>query len=400
MAKPGNSVSIRFPLLTLGLRPFYLVAALFAVLALPLWLANYFGLLHIDGYLSGPSWHIHEMVFGFTTAVITGFLLTAVRNWTRQPLPTGGALAALTALWVCARVLALTGPVNVAAVADLAFIPVLAVVIGVPIWRSHNVRNFKLLAVLAGLMAVNVLYHGAQLSLIPGKWAGISVTAALDLITILIAIIGGRVIPAFIGGAVPTAAPRVVTGIEAISHTTLVLILIVGFVQVRYDIPAYVYVSLLGVAATVHTLRWILWKPHCTYRNALLWMLPVAYAWIPVSLAFRALASLQLISPVAAVHALTLGGISSLMAAMMMRSALGHTGRMLKAGAVEISVFVLLQLAAVVRVGGTFAGPDIYRGSVTVSGVLWSLAFAVFLSRYWAVLTQARIDGPPGASGK
>ena len=125
-------------------------------------------------------------------------------------------------------------------------------------------------------------------------------------------------------------------------------------------------------------------------------MLPLAYAWLPVALAVRALATLGIVPISAAFHALTIGAIASLMVAMMMRSALGHTGRRLVAGRAEIAAFVLLQLAAVVRVLASSFAAIAYREAMIVSGILWTLAFAVFLFRYWAILTQPRIDGQPG----
>ena len=143
---------------------------MFAALALPMWLAMYFGVVQLNAYFPGVHWHSHEMVFGYTSAVIAGFLLTAVRNWTGQPTPTGTGLAALVVVWICGRVFMLVGPNALAVVADLAFLPMLAAVIAIPIWRSRNVRNYKLLFVLTGLTIGNVLFHLANLHVIPGEW--------------------------------------------------------------------------------------------------------------------------------------------------------------------------------------------------------------------------------------
>ena len=156
------------------------------------------------------------------------------------------------------------------------------------------------------------------------------------------------------------------------------------------------WAALFTIAALSHAVRLWLWQPYRTVHNPLLMMLPFAYAWIPVSLGLRALVHVAGIAPAAPTHALTIGAISGLMLAMMTRSALGHTGRKLAAGWAEISAFTLLQLAAVVRVVATLLAPGTYRQAVLASGTLWTLAFAAFLVRYWAILTRPRIDGQPG----
>ncbi len=388
--------TISYSLFALGFRPFYLAGALFAVLALPLWLAMLFGFVQMGGYLNGMPWHSHEMVFGFTSAVIAGFLLTAVRNWTNLPTPHGLGLAALTCLWLLARGLLLTDFAVPAVITDLAFLPVLAGVIAVPIWRSRNLRNLKLLVVLGGLSIANALFHLAQLGLLAPVWRGASVTLALDLITILMAIIGGRVIPAFTINAVPSARPVRSTFIEVTAVGSLVGILMLDALAPWFTLGDGVWVAALLIAALANIIRWLLWKPHRTLGNALLWMLPAAYGWIPVSLAIRAFSMLGAVPPVAAVHALTLGAISALMIAMMMRSSLGHTGRALRAGVAEVSAFLLVQFAAVVRVGGMFVEPGLYRSSVMVSGALWSLGFAVFVFHYGPMLIRPRVDEQPG----
>ena len=384
----------------LGLRPFYLLAAIFALLAIPLWIASYVGLLHWGGYLPGPAWHSHEMVFGFAAAVICGFLLTAVRNWTGQPTLSGTALAALAALWVMARLTALTGPAALAAIIDSAFLPALAIAIAIPIRRSRNVRNYKILLVLAGLSAVNVLYHLSFLGVLPGEISQLAIRVALDIITLLMAIVAGRVIPAFTGNAVPEAHPRHNKSIEFVALGSLLLILagdITGhWFSLGYSLAGAGLGMLLALAAAAHGIRLFLWQPQRTIHNPLLWMLPVAYSWIPISLTLRAVEQASGAPAAAAVHALTLGAISSLMLAMMARSALGHTGRELKASWIEISAFLLIQLAAIIRVAATLIPPLYYRDAVIVSGTLWTLAFALFLSRYWGFLTRPRIDGRPG----
>lgn len=382
--------------LALGFRPFYLLAGMFALLALPLWMASYTGLVQWGGYLRGVSWHSHEMIFGFAPAVAAGFLLTAVRNWTGQSTPSGTKLGLLVALWVLARVANLTGPANVAVLLDVAFLPLLGMAIAIPIWRSRNVRNFKILGVLTILSVANMVYHLSYLQLLPADFMRLALTAALDVFTILMAVVGGRVIPAFTANAVASAKPRHVKSVEIAALGALVIILAADSMAYWYSLTPLIWLILLALAAVAHGIRLCLWQPHRTWHKPLLWMLPMAYGWIPISLAFRALAQASVLPATAAVHALTLGAISGLMLAMMTRSALGHTGRDLRAGWTEISAFLLIQVAAVIRVGAALIPAEFYRGAVVFSGVTWSLAFAIFSLCYWPVLTRPRIDGRPG----
>jgi len=392
--RPGAFAST--PLLALGFRPFYLVAAIFAVMAVPLWVLSFLGETPTGNYLHGLTWHSHEMIFGFAPAVIAGFLLTAVRNWTGQPTPTGVPLAGLVALWLVARVLMLSGPADAAAWADILFLPALGVAVAIPIWRSRNKRNYKILAVLAVLTLTNVFYHLANLNLVPTGFARVSMTAALDVIAILVAIIGGRVIPAFIGNAVQDSSPQHSLGVEIVSVGALVVILVFGVVAPWAPVSIDVWRTLFIIAALAQGVRLLLWQPFRSRGNPLLWMLPLAYTWLPVSLLLRALELQSIVPAGAAIHAFTVGAIASLMVAMMMRSALGHSGRALVAGPVEISAFVLLQLSAAVRVLAPLIVPGVYREAMIVAGLLWTLAFAAFLFRFWPILTRPRIDGKPG----
>lgn len=384
------------PLLALGFRPFYLLAALFAVVALLLWVASYLGFVQAGGYLHSAAWHSHEMIYGFATAVIAGFLLTAVRSWTSLPTATGAALAGLVVVWLLGRILILTGPAAAAVIVDLAFLPLLGVVLAVPIVRSNNSRNLKILAVLAALTLINAVFHFAYLNLLPAGLVTVASNAALDVITILMAIIGGRVIPVFIRNAIANSKPHTLPSVESVAIGSLILIVVARLLNVWQPLPSWLWLMLFATAALAHGVRLLLWQPQHSYRTPLLWMLPVAYAWIPVSLALRASAEVFAISPVAAIHALTIGAMSSLMMAMMTRSALGHTGRPLHAAWVEIAAFVLLQLAACVRVFAGLLWPELYRETIVFAAVLWSLAFAIFLYRYWPMLSRPRIDGLPG----
>lgn len=384
------------PILSLGFRPFYLLACLFAVIAMPLWLGLYLGGIQPFGTVMGMSWHSHEMVFGFTSAVIAGFLLTAVRNWTGQPTATGTALALLAVLWILGRVWMAMGPSGWTVLVDGAFVPVLMASLAVPIWRSRNVRNYPVLLVLLLLATANLLWHLSHLDLIPIHFGRTAQLAALNVVTVLMAIIGGRVIPVFTRNAVPGSAPRHSALLERVSMVALLALVVLELVQTMVQVPVWSRAALYGAAAATQLLRWLLWQPWSTRRQPLLWMLPVAYLWIPVSLALHGLAAAGWVGEVIAVHALTLGAMSGLMLAMMIRSSLGHTGRPLIAGFWDISAFVSVQAAALGRLVSGWLPPEHYRVWVLASGLLWTLGFAVCLCRLLPMLTRPRIDGKPG----
>jgi uncharacterized protein involved in response to NO len=383
-------------LFALGFRPFYSLAAIFALASVLFWLLSFTGAFYAGGYLQGISWHSHEMVFGFAIAVMSGFLFTAVRNWTGLPTPTGFALAALTALWVAARVLITTGPAVPAALVDAVFVPALALAVAVPIVKSRNQRNYKIVALLLLIGITNVIYHLATLGLVPARLANTSPIAALDLITIVFAIVAGRVIPAFTKNAIPGSEPRHASWLEILSFASLILIIVLRVSADWVSTPVLIMTTILVVAAVAHTFRLTLWQPHLTAGNPLLWMMPVAYSWLPIAFMLRALAENSLLGQGAWIHALTMGAISGLMLAMMMRSALGHTGRPLVASGLDMSAFLMLQLAAIIRVIAGLFATSLYLELVIISGVIWMLAFGIFLLRYLPMLSRPRIDGRPG----
>ena len=393
---PPAAANRQWALLQLGFRPFYLMAGLFAIIAVPIWIAAFSGIVQLRGYLTGATWHSHEMIFGFAVAVIAGFLLTAVRNWTGRSTPTGAGLAGLACLWTLGRVLAFTGPAGLAAVVDLAFLPALGIALAIPIIASRDRRNIKILFVLVALTLSNVVFHLGNLNVLPASLAPVGTTVSLDVIAILIAIVAGRVIPAFTDNAIPSAHPQRSTLVEFLALGSLILVLLADALTPAYAVPRPAWVGLFYVAALAHLLRWSVWCPHRTVSDPLLLMLPMAYLWIPAMLALRGLAAAGIVPPTASVHALTLGAMSGLMIAMMMRSTLGHTGRPLRAGGAEVAAFVLIQTAALVRTGSGIVETIDYRIQIAVSGSLWILAFVVFIVRYGPMLLRPRIDGCPG----
>ncbi len=395
--RPDAGLNAVIPLLALGFRPFYLAAAIFAAIALPVWLAAYAGYIGLPGYLAGSAWHSHEMVFGFAPAVMAGFLFTATRNWTGLPTPTGEALALLVSLWLVGRVLILTGPDVLALVVDLLFLPSVALVIGIPIWRSRRHRNLIVVVVVAALAAANLLFHLAWLDVVPSIGPGAATGLALDGIAILMAVIAGRVVPIFTANAVPSAKPRRMVVIEIAAIGSLGLVFLSDLMTLWLPFGDALLAAILVAAAAVHVVRLALWAPIATWFEPLLWSLPLAYLWIPVALALRAGALMSAeISAVLGQHALAVGAMGGLMLAMMSRSALGHTGRPLAAGLAETVSFVLVHAAALLRVVPELLWPDAGRTTLYLSSLCWSTAFLVWAVRYWPILTQRRVDGRSG----
>ncbi len=382
-----------FSLLALGFRPFYLLAMLCGAIAVPLWMVQLFTTWSGSHYLHGADWHTHEMIFGFAVAVISGLLLTAVRNWTQLPTPTGGALALLALLWVAGRVTLFTGPTLLAVLFDLLFIPTLAVAIGLPLFRSRNRSRFLLL-ILVGLFCANLFFHANAMGLTLANLNRQVSSSALIIIAVLISIIGGRIIPLFIANARPQAVVTQHSMLDSLATGILLGILCVDiFVS---DLAPGCIAVLYGFAAAIHLWRLSLWAPTHTRSESLLWILPVSYSWIPIWLALEAGTALGWVIPGLAIHALAIGGMSSLMVGMMTRSALGHTGRPLCATRYETVAFCLLQLAAVSRIAPTLVDPSGYSLSLYVSAVCWTGAFLTLLLRYGPILMQPRIDGKPG----
>ncbi len=383
-------------LFALGFRTFYSLAACFAIAAIVAWLLSFGGVFHAEGYLRGIFWHSHEMVFGFAIAVMAGFLLTAVRNWTGLPTPTGAGLAALAAVWLAGRALIISGPPLLAAAVDVVFVPLLAIAIAAPIIKSRNRRNYKIVVLLLLVALANVVYHLASLGPLPAWLAYTTVITAMDLVTLVYAIVAGRVIPAFTRNAVPGSDPRQAGWLEFLSFASLLSIIGLRLVGDWVPVPAVAPAALMIVAAVSHAFRLALWQPHTTAGNALLWMLSVAYSWLPIALFLRALAQYSIIGEGIWIHALMVGAISSLMLAMMMRSTLGHTGRALEAGHMDMAIYLLVQLAAILRVTAGLLPASYYVTMVIVSGSFWALAFALFVVRYVPMLFRPRIDGKPG----
>lgn len=390
LEEPARAPRPGFALFALGFRPFYLLASVFAALSVPLWALQFSGLLG-HAYLAGSVWHAHEMLFGFTLAVIVGFLFTAGSNWTGLPTPKGGALAALAALWLAGRVLVLTPWGIAAALVNVAFPLAAAAALAVPFIKARNRRNYFFLALLVLLAVAAGVVHLGQLGVVDtAALPGMQV--ALDVVLFILAVMGGRVIPMFTNNGVPGTAARREPSVEKAALGSL---LALGAADVL-GLAGWPVAVVAAIAALAHGWRWALWQPWKTRRVPLVWVLHLAYAWIPVHLLLRALAAGGWVAPSLAIHALTVGAVGGLVIGMITRTARGHTGRPLRADGWEVACYVAVLLAAAVRVGVPLLQPGWTVHAVLASAALWSLGFGLYAVRYWPVLSRPRLDGRPG----
>ena len=379
-----------FALWNLGFRPFYLLASTFGALSVLLWAAQFSGLLPRP-YLQSSVWHAHEMLFGYTTAVIAGFLLTAVRAWTNEPTPSGAPLMALAALWVVGRVIVLTPFALAATIVNAAFPVAIALAVGIPMWRSRNLRNyfFAGLLVLMGVLII-ALYLALQgdISLSPS----LGLRLALGVVLLIMVVMGGRVIPMFTNNGVTGSNATRNVYVEKLALSAVILLFAADLLQWPSAVIAIIALS----GALVHGVRLALWKPWRTSATPLVWILHAAYAWIVLHLLLRWLSALDLLAESYATHALTIGAIGGLTLGMMTRTARGHTGRPLVAGGAELAMFLLIQGAALVRVFGGILLPEMTMATVQFSALLWVAAMSLYAICYWPVLTRPRLDGKPG----
>lgn len=392
-ASPWDRVSAwsRPAVLALGFRPFYLLAAVAAVVGVGFWTVQWLGWTPSPLPAVSMLWHAHELVFGFASAVIAGFLLTAVRNWTGEATPTGRKLAALCALWMLARLAQFTGPSLLAAGADIAFLAAVAGALWIPLQKTRN-RNRVLLLFLALLAGADGLFHLAAQGLLDLSPLT-AVRIALYGVVLLVAVMGGRVIPSFTANALPRAGVKTHRRLDRAS----VAVAAVAFLAVTAAPSSPVTGVLCAAAAVLHGLRLRGWASSATGRMPILWILHLSYAWIPVGLGLHAAQAFGLMaSAMLADHALGVGAVGGVIVGMITRTARGHTGRPLKAGRAETLGYVLVMAAAGVRVIVPAIAPEATRIAVAIAALLWMTAFATYLVVYGPWLVRPRVDGRPG----
>jgi uncharacterized protein involved in response to NO len=377
-------------LLTVPFRPLFPLAALLAMIGVPLWLLVRVGAVAAEGHLAGSLWHGHEMVFGFAVAVFAGFLLTAAQNWTGRTTVRGAGLAALALLWLVARVMLLlpgaSGPWP-GIVVDTLFLPVTAVLLLRPIVLAGNRRNLAFpigLLVMGGLNLAMHLAALGRLDMDPSRLLWIT----LDLMALMMVIMGGRVIPFFSRNALPHAGIGMWNYVDIAAITGAAAIVAADVIVGDGHILGCVAL-LAGIASLARMLPWRGWV---TRRQPILWILHLAYLWLPAAFLLRATAAAGWVPADAALHALGAGAIGALTMGMMSRVALGHSGRALVAAPLTVLAYVLVLAAGVLRVAATFDGEAL----LDLSAAAWILAWGCFLIVYLPICVGYGASGKPG----
>lgn len=389
----------RFALFDYGFRPFFLLAGIEAVVAMAVWLCVYFDpALWPAAAIPAWLWHAHEMMFGFVPAAIGGFLLTAVPSWTGAPGYSGGRLTALAGIWLAGRIAMIPEVASPQAAAgiDLLFFPALALVLAVPLIRARKLQNLAFLVLLTLLFAANLAFHLGRLGALPGgEFIGLGFAA--DVVAIIVAIIGGRIIPAFtqnglrqqgIAFAIPPL-PQ----LDAAAIAALVAVLISDMVPLSSVIGG----AIALLAALLHGVRLARWGGWQTRHTPLLWVLHVGYGFLVLALALKGIGLLSGAAIGAKwMHALTIGCFATMILGVTTRASLGHTGRPLVPPKSIIFAYALVPLAALVRVFAPAIAPEHYGLSIALAGGLWLAGFLLYVIAYAPILIGPRADGKPG----
>ncbi|HEY7297949.1 MAG TPA: NnrS family protein [Xanthobacteraceae bacterium] len=378
-------------LLSYGFRPFFLLGAIYAGLGILIWLPLFFGSFTIPTAFSPLDWHIHEMLYGYLPAVMTGFLLTAIPNWTgRLPLQ-GSALAVLVAVWIAGRV-AVCNSVTIgrlpAGVLDVSFLVLIAAAAAREVVAGRNWRNLPPIFLLLIFLAGNAIFHIEDYT---SGLAELGTRLGIAAAVVLISLVGGRVIPSFTHnwlarenpGRLPAPFGRFDVAVLAVS--VLALLLWVLF-PIWAGTAAFMVIA--GLAQAVRLGRW---AGDRTVRDLLVLVLHVAYAFVPFG--FLLLAAAVLVPawvPVSAgIHAWTVGAIGTMTLAIMTRASLGHTGQALSAGPLTQALYIAVLAAALMRVGAAFAA-EAAVPLIEAAGAAWIAAFWLFAVGYVPLLMRTR----------
>jgi uncharacterized protein involved in response to NO len=374
-----------------GFRPFFLGAALFAGVAIPVWILVLAGAGDSTFLYPARDWHVHEMVFGFLPAVITGFLLTAIPNWTDRPPIRGYELMLLFTLWLAGRLLIAIPWFTplVSAIIDVGFLVAVAGLVWREIAAAKSWDRAPIGVLLSLLACANILFHVLTLS---GMAADRTERAAIGMVMMLLMLIGGRLIPNFTGellvGSGRTERPAPFSRYDGLS------IALVGFAVVSWIVQPYSMVTgwmfvTAGLANLGRLARWYGWL---TWREPLVLILHFGYGWFALSLFILGSSILGMgLSEEDAVHAFTAGAVGAMTLAVMTRASLGHTGRPRHAGPLTVCIYMLVNVGAVLRVFGPMTGlsTNLVMG---VAAGSWSGAYLLFAMVYGPFLLRPSLD--------
>ncbi|GHE94626.1 NnrS family protein [Thalassotalea profundi] len=387
------------PILRLGFRPFFLFGSAFSVFSILAWLLLLETTLIFSPFGGGLWWHIHEMIFGFFIAIVTGFLLTAVQNWTGIPGIKGKTLLFLVIIWGLGRIVMsvpeLLGQ-SMSSIIDLSFLPIVAFILAKPICAIKQYRNLFFVPLLLVFSLINLEMHLAVYSpeLVSLKYAGY---AGVIMVSFLISVMAGRVTPMFTanGTQTPKASPspfldKVANGSIAVLGLILIL---APFMAINYTVFGLVSIS-AGITQLIRQYRW---RPWITLRVPLLWSLHVGILLLGIGLIVLGFSySLGGLSVNHAWHLVTIGAMATTVLAMIARVSLGHTGRPLTPPKLMSFAFIILVFSALVRSFAPWAWPEHYNIILSIAGLSWILSFMIFIFFYGPMMLMPRVDGRPG----
>ncbi len=378
-------------LLSQGFRPFFLAAGVWSVTAVAIWIAVLTTGTILPSRFDPLSWHIHEMLFGFAMAAVAGFLLTAIPNWTKRLPVNGRPLALLVGLWLAGRLVCLVSgfiPFGAAAAADLAFPVVLVAVVAREIVAGHNWRNLPMVAAASVLGIADLLMHLEAEAV--GVPAGLGWRLGLATIIILISVVAGRIVPSFTRNwLAKRGAARLPSSYGIVDRIALCVlpVALLGWVS---DLMPRFSGTMLLLGAGFNVWRMLRWRGIATRHEPLLVILHIGYAWLTLGTALLGLSELGADVPLSvAVHALTVGAVGTMIMAVMPRVALGHTGRSLIADRATCLCFILIGLAALVRLAAALTA-EWSMPLLVASACFWMAGFGLFVLRYGPMLLKPR----------
>ena len=390
---PTTSQAYGWAFLRLGFRPFYLGAAIFSAMAVMAWIFIHQGFVLWVPPFTPVYWHAHEMLYGFVSAAIIGFLMTASKSWTGLATPRSTHLATLAVLWLAARLAALWGPYWLYAVLDMALLPIVAWILFRILQQSGKKRNVPLVGILFLMALANFMFHAGMIGL-PNTSPLMSLHAMLAIVIILECIMAGRVIPAFSVSANPGLN---IKPSEYLEKSTLIITALSMLLWV-ISVPSLNLLTSIALiaAALIHVIQQIRWAPLLSKGKPLLWILQISYAWLSIGLGLLALAQWGWVPGSAGIHSLSVGATGGLVIGMMSRTARGHTGRMIEPSKAEVYAFILIILAAFFRVLMPLIIPSQLNMALMLAASAWSIAFLMYVWRFGPWLFQARVDGKDG----
>ncbi|WP_372883032.1 NnrS family protein [Psychromonas sp.] len=377
-------------LLDLAFRPFFLLAALFSIVALLIWNGLLTGGLSLNLYGGALWWHMHEMLFAFATAVIVGFLLTAVQTWTGVRSLNGKGLLLLVTLWLIARILFFfpdTLPHALIAGVDLAFLPLSALALAYPIIKVKLWRNIMFIPILLIMAISNAVMH-YSVAAQNYQLMNSASTAMVLLVTLIMCIMGGRVFPMFTANGTRTPRVPAIKWLENLATGSILLAVLSGFKLI--ELPAMVTAVIFFVAGSAHSVRVFRWKIWVTLKTPLVWSLHISYWCIALGLFMYGLSEITpLVSHSQAIHTLTVGAMATMILAMISRVSLGHTGRNIVVGKVMTIAFIAIVLSFITRVFGLYWLTN-YHQVMTTAIVFWIIGYGCFVALYLPILIKPR----------